>query len=567
MKRAYFSKRIYKDSLSTEYVDSISHALLFFNRAKHFAYQRLVLEKRSGSSRSDESLFLRVKKRFALNDYYANSAIQEAKAIMTSQDELTKLYSKNKEAQIKSTKKKIKQIKSRLTVLQKIKASFIKGKPTFNKTSREQKRGNFFIVQFKKQTDIYYHKYQFEHEYLDVQVKYLKSRLGRLLFRVDRLEKQLHSLKTKTKSVVFGSKKLFKAQFTVGKYKHNRVLWLKDFEQARYHQFLVSGRKDAKHGNFVFVYDQHEHTLHFQTPNGVPVALDGVSFPYGQEKINQAIQTQFTCQNKKKFGKPVAWSVEDHQDYYIIKCLIDEEESVNKNYSKADGLIGVDCNMDHFAVTSINQKGQLTDSFSLNLDIVGKTSGQITKIIEAEAIILVDCAVRCNKPIAVEKLNTTTSKVKNKYGHKKANLYMSMFAYKKMLSAIKNRAEKMGVAVFEVNPAYTSQIGKIKYMKRLGISIHEAASYVIARRAMGYKEKLPPVLHSLLPEKKVGLHHWAQWKWASDSLSGIHTNSFYQIELFDLDKFVQTEQFFPSGALTDLEEKSLAKLKSRKSVS
>ena len=35
----------------------------------------------------------------------------------------------------------------------------------------------------------------------------------------------------------------------------------------------------------------------------------------------------------------------------------------------------------------------------------------------------------------------------------------------------------MGIAVFEVNPAYTSQIGKMKYMKRFGISIHEAASF------------------------------------------------------------------------------------------
>ncbi|CAI8902506.1 hypothetical protein EMIT019CA3_690001 [Bacillus pseudomycoides] len=31
----------------------------------------------------------------------------------------------------------------------------------------------------------------------------------------------------------------------------------------------------------------------------------------------------------------------------------------------------------------------------------------------------------------------------------------SMFAYEKMTSAILNRADKRGVAVFQVNPAYT----------------------------------------------------------------------------------------------------------------
>lgn len=89
---------------------------------------------------------------------------------------------------------------------------------------------------------------------------------------------------------------------------------------------------------------------------------------------------------------------------------------------------------------------------------------------------------------------------------------MSMFAYSKMISAIKSRAEKMGIVVFEVNPAYKSQIGKLKYMKRFGISTHKAASFVIACRAMGFNEKFPPVLVTLLPEKITGVHHWVQWK-------------------------------------------------------
>ncbi|WP_157273191.1 IS200/IS605 family accessory protein TnpB-related protein, partial [Neobacillus bataviensis] len=100
---------------------------------------------------------------------------------------------------------------------------------------------------------------------------------------------------------------------------------------------------------------------------------------------------------------------------------------------------------------------------------MGKTSNQITKVIEAEAIEVVNAAYRENKPIALEKLDTTKSKVSSAYGNKKANMMMSMFAYNKMISAIKSRAEKMGVEVFEVNPAYTSQIGKMKYMKRFGI--------------------------------------------------------------------------------------------------
>jgi hypothetical protein len=151
MKKAYFSKRIYKNKLSTVYVDAISHSFLLFNRAKHFAIQTQVVEKRSGKSKRDQSLHLTVKKRFDMNDYYTNSVVQEANALMTSQSELKKMYISTKEEQIKSVKKKIKTTKSRVTTLTKIKRSFIKGKPSFNKTSREQQKGNFFCRAVQKE--------------------------------------------------------------------------------------------------------------------------------------------------------------------------------------------------------------------------------------------------------------------------------------------------------------------------------------------------------------------------------------------------------------------------------
>ena len=62
---------------------------------------------------------------------------------------------------------------------------------------------------------------------------------------------------------------------------------------------------------------------------------------------------------------------------------------------------------------------------------------------------------------------------------------------------IKARARREGVQVFEVNPAYTSQIGKIKFAKRYGLSIHHAAALCIARRILGFSELLPR--HSDVP--------------------------------------------------------------------
>ena len=78
------------------------------------------------------------------------------------------------------------------------------------------------------------------------------------------------------------------------------------------------------------------------------------------------------------------------------------------NFWKSDGIIGIDCNVAHFAVSNMNRKGQLISSHKLDFDIWNKSCNQINKIIEVEAIELVNVAVREDKPIAIEKLDTTT---------------------------------------------------------------------------------------------------------------------------------------------------------------
>jgi hypothetical protein len=166
MKKTYFSNRVYKNTLSNRYVEATCQALLVFNQAERFAYHVQLREERTDKKALAQSLQKETKQRYQLDDYYANSAVQQGKAILSSQKELKKLYKQQKDEQIKATKKKIKETKSRLTVLKKIKTSFVKGIPSFNKMSPEQQYGNFFVVHFKKETKIFYHAYSFEHTYL-----------------------------------------------------------------------------------------------------------------------------------------------------------------------------------------------------------------------------------------------------------------------------------------------------------------------------------------------------------------------------------------------------------------
>jgi cell division ATPase FtsA len=58
-----------------------------------------------------------------------------------------------------------------------------------------------------------------------------------------------------------------------------------------------------------------------------------------------------------------------------------------------------------------------------------------------------------------------------------------------------------GVEVIEVNPAYTSVIGMLKYAPQLSIDKDIASAYVIGRRALGFKEDMPENYEKLLKDK------------------------------------------------------------------
>ncbi|GAB6454555.1 IS200/IS605 family accessory protein TnpB-related protein [Bacillus luti] len=548
MKKAYFSKRIYKTDVAHELVDILTQTIETFNTAKRYAFQTIVREKRWGRKMHTDSLHLVLKRKFQLNDYYANSANQEAKAMFAGLTELQKMYEKQTQEKLKKLKKKLKTERMKLTQLRKIKQSCVKGKIAFPKNSRFSKKNNIIGVSRKNDTLIWFNEYLFEHQYIDVQIKWTKAKMGRLMHRQFRLEQKLVSYQAHIPSSVFGSKKLFRSQFTKDDMVQNHDKWKTLFSRARNKQLIVSGRKDAKHGNFVFQYKIENHELWMTTSEGKPIVFPSVTFPYGQESVETVITNQLQCKDKKAYGKPIAWSVEDHGDYYIVKCLVDVQANTNTNYSKSDGVIGMDCNLDHFAWANVSRDGNYKGSGSLRFSVLGKTSGQVTKIIEAEAIRLVDLALQYNKPIVMEKLDTTLSKTGDRYGNKKANRMKSMFAYQKMTSAIMNRADKMGVAVFQVNPAYTSISGKMKYMQKLGISIHQSAAFTIGRRGLGYKEKVPTALQTYITNIKA--HHWSQWH-ALDKILSFRTHLFYK--LF-------TGKQIHNHEMTDSETKIIAKL-------
>ena len=157
--------------------------------------------------------------------------------------------------------------------------------------------------------------------------------------------------------------------------------------------------------------------------------------------------------------------------------------------------------------------------------MTNKKSNQRTNNISEALENVFKFALNVGKPIVVESIQDV--KTNNLYGNKKANRKISQFAYDKMDALIEHKSQKYGICVRKVNPAYTSQIGKLKYMKQAGLSVHEAAAYTIARRGMGFKERIPNQLRHFIPKNKRKAHHWAQWNKISSTLKTIPTHLFY----------------------------------------
>ncbi len=98
---------------------------------------------------------------------------------------------------------------------------------------------------------------------------------------------------------------------------------------------------------------------------------------------------------------------------------------------------------------------------------------------------------------------------------------LSSFSYVKVKAYFLSRGYREGVEVHQLNPAFSSVIGRVKFMERYGLSVHQAAALVLARRLLGCSERIPrrwvaPVGNGVqvaftVPVRKRVKHVWTYW--------------------------------------------------------
>ena len=188
---------------------------------------------------------------------------------------------------------------------------------------------------------------------------------------------------------------------------------------------------------------------------------------------------------------------------WTLQISMEETKCQKAITSKSNGVISIDINADHLAIANINKNLTLKKAFKIDFGFTDKKlnfGNQLRKEYILKSVKqIIEYAIENKKPIVIENLDFTRKRAmlaedevifnsQSEKAAKKKNRILSSFAYSKIIEYIKQLAYRNGIAVYEVNPAFTSQLGFIKYAKRYGISRHMAAAYVIGRRSYGIEE-------------------------------------------------------------------------------
>jgi IS605 OrfB family transposase len=178
---------------------------------------------------------------------------------------------------------------------------------------------------------------------------------------------------------------------------------------------------------------------------------------------------------------------------YRVHITFDEFVPV-ETVSFLTGAIGVDVNPDGIALTEVSREGNYLESRFLPLpELTYSRRTKRNNLIGECAKEIVLIALSKGRGLVIESLDF----VRKNQG-KRFNRMSHNFVYRRLLEAIQRKCKKCGVALKTVSGAYTSIIGKYKYATPYGLNFHQAAAFVIARRGLGFRERIPKKIQRLI---------------------------------------------------------------------
>lgn len=275
-------------------------------------------------------------------------------------------------------------------------------------------------------------------------------------------------------NLTFGTKHLFKTNKTKFLAKRdNQVVYIGDKnETCGNQQFQI--KFDSKYNHF-----NYKLRLDNKWVSGNNKYIFGSFVLKNKEaKVNilQALST--------KLSNPLTYRILKRDGTLYLQIIYRRETpNITQN---ANGVLGVDFNKGFISVSEINSSGKLQSL--TRYDYLHKEKATRTKTSMLDLVSkLVTQAISIGKDIVIEDLvSLDLNKKQDKTTSKGYNRMLNSLKFGLFKRCLFSKAAKEGVSIHVVNPYNTSKIAKASYTNRMKLNVHDAASYVIARRFYQY---------------------------------------------------------------------------------
>ncbi|MFP5106795.1 IS200/IS605 family accessory protein TnpB-related protein [Neobacillus sp. C211] len=429
-------------------LEKLNRLMAVFCAAWRYSFNRLL------EGEQTVRLIKSVSTLFHLNKRYAEDAVMQAQAIISSQKELLPLKIEGVQGKIKKTCKKIEDYQT--------------GKKRPKKVP------------------------------LEICLKGLSARLEKLQIKESILLK--HKDDQTIPTVIFGGKRNFYERL-------KGTISRDEWRDLRSNTLYSRGDKSKKGNlNTRIVFDDKEQQFYLEVAN--PLKVEGrKKSPRLRFKLlvpdkffNEIVEIVFphevgVTSKKKPLEEYSPYSIELKRKNNKVYVHITYDEVVHGSIRNGNEMIlsdlvaGIDVNIDRVAVSILTKQGNLLESLTFychEMEYVksirrSNISGEIAKDI-IQYLLTWNVGAMVIEDITLKQDHDT---------NKRFNRLVHSFAKTKIQKSIISRGIKFGFKITKVNPAYTSVIGRFKYSKKYGLSVHEAAAFVIGRRGLGFDEKIP----------------------------------------------------------------------------
>ena len=308
----------------------------------------------------------------------------------------------------------------------------------------------------------------------------IDKRLRGLYSRLSSVQNKLRALRLKP--VVFGTKRLFRERI-LGNISRD------EFKIRRDSSFCCVGKRRGINLNLKILPNTTLRVRTFSKEKGKKWLIIPFTVNYKQEKwFNEILGLELY--QVEVVRRLIKGSV---RYFAHISCEIPE---VEMRYGFEHGAVGLDVNYNFISLCNMDEKGNFKSYHEIKFrNLHSYRKNKSADYISYKMDKVVNYCINKKKGLVIEDLSFEQE---FSYG-KKRNRKLSNFKTS-ALALLKRKCFKRGVAVRKVHPAYTSLIGKYKYSISRNLSTHVLASYVIARKGLGFKEELPTIYKWLLAQ-------------------------------------------------------------------